>query len=58
MFTDETGRLREVCFTVYSVMISAGGCLGYLITAVNWNGSLVAQLFGSQVGDEACGGVA
>ncbi|ESO02250.1 hypothetical protein HELRODRAFT_188635 [Helobdella robusta] len=42
--TDQHGK----CFTVYSFMISFGGCVGYLITALDWSGSYVGTYFGTQ----------
>ena len=35
-------------FMVYSFMVSMGGCIGYLITAVDWSRSFVGLYFGSQ----------
>ncbi|XP_013396039.1 solute carrier family 45 member 3 [Lingula anatina] len=35
-------------FTYYSSMVSLGGCIGYSITAVDWKGSILGQLFKSQ----------
>jgi solute carrier family 45 protein 3 len=35
-------------FIVYSFMASVGGCIGYLITALDWSSSPVAALFGGQ----------
>ena len=37
---------QQSCFTVYSFMISFGGCIGYLITALDW--SDLGLYFGSQ----------
>ena len=37
---------QQSCFTVYSFMISFGGCIGYLITALDW--SNLGLYFGSQ----------
>ena len=35
-------------FMVYSFMVSMGGCIGYLITAVDWSSSVIGLYFGSQ----------
>ena len=42
-----TGQL-DTCFTVYSFMVSLGGCIGYLITALDWSSSSVGLYFGGQ----------
>ena len=42
--TDQHGR----CFTVYSFMVSFGGCVGYLITALDWSENSIGVYFGSQ----------
>jgi solute carrier family 45 protein 3 len=36
------------CFTVYSFMVSIGGCVGYLITAVDWANNPVGEYLGGQ----------
>ncbi|XP_064635225.1 solute carrier family 45 member 3-like [Lineus longissimus] len=38
----------ERTFMVYSFMSAVGGCVGYLITALDWNSSPLAVLFGGQ----------
>ena len=38
----------ERAFTMYSLMISLGGILGYLLTAIDWNSNPVGVYFGSQ----------
>uniref|UniRef100_H3BF76 Solute carrier family 45 member 3 n=1 Tax=Latimeria chalumnae TaxID=7897 RepID=H3BF76_LATCH len=35
-------------FAMYSFMISVGGCIGYLLTAVNWNDSYISFYLGGQ----------
>jgi len=45
--SDGTGQ-HDRCFTVYSLAISVGGCVGYLITALDWRGSSIGEYFGSQ----------
>lgn len=35
-------------FTVFSLLLSLGGCLGYLLPAVNWNSGAAANYIGSQ----------
>ncbi|GFT36945.1 membrane-associated transporter protein [Nephila pilipes] len=35
-------------FTVYSCMLSLGGCLGYFITSLNWTSTCVGNYFGGQ----------
>ena len=42
--TDKHGS----AFTVYSFMISFGGCIGYFIAALDWKSSSFGQYFGSQ----------
>lgn len=42
--TDQSER----CFTIYSVMVSIGGCVGYLITALDWSDSSIGLYFGTQ----------
>ncbi len=39
---------QERCFTVYSFMVSLGGCIGYLITALDWSSSKIGNFFGGQ----------
>ncbi|KAK3777274.1 hypothetical protein RRG08_013476 [Elysia crispata] len=39
---------NEKIFTVYSLMISSGGILGYLLTAIDWTGTSVGGYFGGQ----------
>ncbi len=39
---------QERAFTVYSFMVSAGGCIGYLITALDWSSSAMGMYFGGQ----------
>ena len=39
---------KDRCFTIYSLMVSIGGCVGYLIGALDWNSSSVGIFFGSQ----------
>ena len=39
---------QERCFTIYSFMVSLGGCIGYLITALDWSSSSVGLYFGGQ----------
>jgi len=36
------------CFTIYSFMISVGGCVGYLITAIDWASSPLGVTLGGQ----------
>lgn len=43
----ETNQYERV-FTIYSLMVSMGGFLGYLITAVDWSTSSVGRYFGNQ----------
>ena len=35
-------------FTIYSVMVSMGGILGYLLTAIDWTSNSVGSYFGGQ----------
>ncbi|XP_076471893.1 LOW QUALITY PROTEIN: solute carrier family 45 member 3-like [Babylonia areolata] len=35
-------------FTIYSVMVSLGGILGYLLTAIDWTSNSVGSYFGGQ----------
>ncbi|GIY59538.1 solute carrier family 45 member 3 [Caerostris darwini] len=35
-------------FTVYSCMLSLGGCLGYFITSLNWSSTFIGSYFGGQ----------
>ena len=39
---------NEKIFTVYSLMISSGGILGYLLTAIDWTNTSVGGYFGGQ----------
>ena len=39
---------QERAFTIYSFMVSVGGCIGYLITALDWTSSSVGHYFGGQ----------
>ncbi|RUS76132.1 hypothetical protein EGW08_016102 [Elysia chlorotica] len=39
---------NEKIFTVYSLMISMGGILGYLLTAIDWTSTSVGGYFGGQ----------
>ncbi|XP_039616564.1 solute carrier family 45 member 3 [Polypterus senegalus] len=44
-------REEEDCgqaFAMFSFMVSLGGCIGYLLPAVNWSESYLAFYFGSQ----------
>ncbi|KAL5007087.1 hypothetical protein ScPMuIL_015893 [Solemya velum] len=43
----ETNQYERV-FTIYSLMVSMGGFLGYLITAVDWSTSSIGRYFGNQ----------
>ncbi|XP_041367043.1 solute carrier family 45 member 3-like [Gigantopelta aegis] len=45
--TKDSGQY-ERAFTTYSLMISLGGVLGYLLTAIDWNSNPVGVYFGSQ----------
>ena len=42
--TNQEGR----CFMIYSFMCSLGGCIGYFITALDWNSSSIGIYFGGQ----------
>ncbi|CAH1786398.1 unnamed protein product [Owenia fusiformis] len=39
---------QDRCFTIYSLMCSLGGCIGYLITSLDWKSSSIGQYFGNQ----------
>lgn len=39
---------HEQIFTIYSQMVSCGGFLGYLVTALDWHSMRIGQFFGSQ----------
>ena len=39
---------QDRAFTVYSFMVSLGGCIGYLITALDWSNNSVGLYFGGQ----------
>ncbi|XP_063401113.1 solute carrier family 45 member 3-like isoform X1 [Mytilus trossulus] len=39
---------HEQIFTIYSQMVSCGGFLGYLVTAIDWNSMSIGHFFGSQ----------
>lgn len=39
---------QDRCFMVYSFMVSTGGCIGYLITALDWNSSFIGFYLGGQ----------
>lgn len=39
---------KERIFTIYSFMISFGGCVGYLITALDWSNTSIGIYFGGQ----------
>lgn len=39
---------QDTGFVIYSFMLSTGGCIGYLITALDWTGSQLGALFGTQ----------
>ena len=43
----ETDQYERV-FIVYSLMVSLGGFMGYLITAMDWNSTAVGDMFRSQ----------
>jgi len=36
------------CFTIYSFMVSVGGCVGYLITAIDWASNPLGVSLGGQ----------
>ena len=44
----KTNNQQERCFTVYSIMVSLGGCIGYLITAIDWSDMYISVVFGGQ----------
>jgi solute carrier family 45 protein 3 len=39
---------QDRIFTIYSVMVSMGGILGYLLTAIDWTSNIVGVYFGGQ----------
>jgi solute carrier family 45 protein 3 len=39
---------QEFIFTIYSQMVSCGGFLGYLVTALDWHSMRIGQFFGTQ----------
>ncbi|XP_014673846.1 PREDICTED: solute carrier family 45 member 3-like [Priapulus caudatus] len=39
---------QDTAFTIYAFMLSAGGCVGYLVTALDWRGSQLGELLGTQ----------
>ncbi|GAB1608067.1 solute carrier family 45 member 3-like [Argonauta hians] len=39
---------KERIFTIYSFMVSFGGCVGYLITAIDWSNTRLGNYFGGQ----------
>lgn len=39
---------QELGFTVYSCMLSLGGCIGYFISSLYWGSTNLGQLLGSQ----------
>ncbi|XP_023229380.1 solute carrier family 45 member 3-like [Centruroides sculpturatus] len=43
-----SSRDQELGFTVYSCMLSLGGCIGYFISSLNWGSTNLGQLLGSQ----------
>ena len=43
----DTDRADQ-CFFVYSFMVSVGGCIGYLVTAIDWADTAVGAFFGGQ----------
>lgn len=45
--TRDTNQHEQI-FTIYSQMISFGGFLGYLVTAIDWQSLSIGQFFGSQ----------
>lgn len=45
--TKDTNQHEQI-FTIYSQMISFGGFLGYLVTAIDWQSLRIGQFFGSQ----------
>ncbi|XP_005108292.1 solute carrier family 45 member 3 [Aplysia californica] len=38
----------EKIFTIYSLMVSLGGIIGYLLTAIDWSNNAMGQYFGGQ----------
>jgi solute carrier family 45 protein 3 len=42
------GDQQEQIFVVYSMMVSLGGIVGYLITALDWRATIVGDLIGGQ----------
>ncbi|KAK6191444.1 hypothetical protein SNE40_003133 [Patella caerulea] len=42
-----TGQQERV-FSVYSLMVSSGGIIGYLLSAINWRTNSVGQYFGGE----------
>ncbi|CAD5121067.1 unnamed protein product [Dimorphilus gyrociliatus] len=44
----QTGTSQERGFMIYSIMISVGGCVGYLVAAVNWTDSIWSTILGKQ----------
>ncbi|NP_001080007.1 solute carrier family 45 member 3 L homeolog [Xenopus laevis] len=56
-FTPLEALLSDLChdddgcgqaFAMFSFMISFGGCIGYLLTSVNWNYTYISLYFGGQ----------
>ncbi|ESO91775.1 hypothetical protein LOTGIDRAFT_163134 [Lottia gigantea] len=43
----KTGQ-QERIFSIYSLMVSLGGIIGYLISAINWKSNSVGQFFGGE----------
>lgn len=39
---------NEKIFTIYSLMISSGGVIGYLLTAIDWTSTPIGDYFGGQ----------
>jgi len=48
MFVSRGTTQHSRCFTVYSFMVSIGGCVGYLITAVDWAANPLGVYLGGQ----------
>ncbi|KAG9491047.1 solute carrier family 45 member 3-like [Eleutherodactylus coqui] len=46
LYHDEEGCSQA--FAMFSLMISVGGCIGYLLTSVNWNYAYVSLYLGGQ----------
>ncbi|XP_028652968.2 solute carrier family 45 member 3 [Erpetoichthys calabaricus] len=44
----QNGEECQRAFSVYSFMISLGGCIGYLLPAINWNSSPLVPFVGGQ----------